>query len=104
MMVFSPATLAGMMAFIHDKRTTLTVFGENSLMVYLLHPYAVRIIQYCYNKITTDVWTMFLLDFLFAIGITWLFSRTLVRNVYDKIKGIVLSLADHLMGLISIEI
>ncbi|MGN1157193.1 MAG: acyltransferase family protein [Agathobacter sp.] len=71
-----------------DKKTRLTKVGENTLTVYILHLFVIRVLDSSYFNIFKNnsyVYAAYLS--IFTVLITYLFSRDSVKRVYQKIMN-----------------
>ena len=86
-MIFDFCLFTGMAATIPDSRTFLSRWGRNSLIVYLLHPFAVDIVKALLGKLNVQWTTLFyFIAIPIALLITDFLSRENIKTIYDTIK------------------
>lgn len=86
MFVFTTGVFCAMIAIFPKKPVPLiTKCGKNSVMIYLLHFFIVKVIVYVANqiKMPANILT-FLLFVLLSILISWVLSREFLLTVYNK--------------------
>lgn len=61
-------------------------WGENSLMIYLIHPYAILFFGKIFNKLNIQSDTLyFVILFIISVLVTEILSLEIIKNVYQKL-------------------
>ena len=85
-MLFVLGTFAGFAAIIPNRKTFLTKWGRNSLMVYLLHPFVVDILKAVLGKLYVQ-WNIsfYFVAVIMAVLITNFLSKESLKIIYNVI-------------------
>lgn len=85
MFLFTPICFSALLAIIPNRRIPLvTKCGENSIMVYLLHFFAVKIIVHIAKTFGMPYNVVFFIIFLIiSLMISWTFSQEVFNKIYN---------------------
>ncbi len=85
-MVLTAVLFVSLVCVMSDKKCFLTQWGRNSIVVYLVHIFAVRIALILLNKIVVpNVFLTFILYALFAVIITQVCSLNIFLRFYNTV-------------------